>query len=316
MAEQVERLSIRLVGHPSRQLALNPWNKCRKPNERDSDDDSTADPAGSDHWISVGPVVGCLERGKQTYLWHTEEHQLHPWRQSVNEKLVVLASALPNFKNLKDLSFEASSEGDGELGPRWDYLFGSTVEKFIQAVPTGLKSLTLDICGSTVVVSEHNRMPVHLCPLIACRLQDFERVRLRMRHICPRVYDNANKEVDEPSNLAFLVIRLSLPAFPEATYEKHDGYHEYDAQPCRPISVKLSPFVIPLVSEGISFAKTTKVDMMRISYRSPHDPDRFLYVADCVRESSRRETLGVCAHEDNGRQWAAWEDEVESVVGL
>lgn len=317
IAEHVERLSIRLVGHPSRQLAMKPWNKREESDEGDSDDEPPADPAGWDHWMNVGPVAAdSLEGGKKSYVWQTEEHQLLLWRDSVNEKLEVLASVLPHFKNLEELSFEASSEADGALGPRWDYLFGSTVEKFVQAAPPGLKSLTLDYCGSSVVRSKQNRTPVHLCSLIACRLQDFERVRLRMRHICPQVFNNSNDSFDKPSKLESLVIRLTLPDFPEASYEKHDGYHEYDVQKCPSLIEKLSPLHVPFNSKGTNFAKTMKLDMMRIAYRVPNDLNSSLYVADCLKGKVLYHPSEVFTYEDDGRQWEAWEDDDERLADL
>lgn len=322
ITKHVERLSIRLVGHPSRQHAIRPWHT------RDQfDDDARIDESPLDQeqtqqwtdeqWTVVGPVR-VTSRGavNKSYAWHTEEDQLQRWSRSLNEKLLALAKILPNFKNLNELSFEASSESEGSQGPRWDYLFGLTMEKLIQALPTNLKSLTLDICGSTARQSSHDRTPVHLCPLLASRLQDFEHVRLRMRHICPRIYDIPKLPSDHPSKLSSLVIRLTLPSFPAATYERHDGYHEYDTQRCP--SAEASQQLLPssMIGTGRHFAKTMELDFMRITYRTTRGSGVDLYVYDCVRETKLYEPGGLLCYEDEGRAWDAWEDVDKNLIPL
>lgn len=317
IAKKVEHLSIRLVGHPSRQCALRPWNTRHQFDNDDDDDESSWEAEQTEQWTIVGPVeVSGRDVGSKKYAWHTEEHQLQRWRQRLDEKLIALADILPNFEKLKGLSFEASSESEGSQGPRWDYLFGSTMEKLIQALPTGLESLTLDICGSTARRSSHDRAPVHLCPLLALRLRDFEHVRLRMRHICPLIYDMPTTPSDIPSRLASLVIRLTLPFFPPATYERHDGHHEYDTQKCPSPEQSLQLLSSLMINVGREFAKTMELDLMRITYRTTRGSACNLYVYDCVRETTLYEPSEIFSYEDDGRAWEAWEDNSEYLIAL
>lgn len=319
IAEKVERLSIRLIGHPSRQLAVRPWMNYVDPDKDESDDDEPfEDTADRDDWMTVGPIAS-TSHGRKSYAWHTEEHQLRRWKHRVNEKLVALAKILPDFKNLGELSFEASSEQDGAIGPRWDYLSGSTMERFLQSLPTGLVSLTLDLCGSRVVKSELDRTPVHLCSLVALRIQDLENVRLRMRHICPQVLDNSNNLPDIPSRLSSLVIRLSLPWFPEANYETHSGYpyNEYDTEICPSSNGKLlrssGTLLDQMTESGNLFARTRKLNMMRVTYRDPNYSGINLYVADCAREKYLHDPREIFTYDDDGRQWDAWEMDDDSL---
>lgn len=92
---------------------------------------------------------------------------------------------------LEELSFEASSEFEAYQGPKWDWLFGSSMEAIIEIVPQGPKCLTLDTAGSTMVTSKDDRTPMKICSLIARRPHDFQYAGLKMRHICPRLLDMA-----------------------------------------------------------------------------------------------------------------------------
>lgn len=317
IANQVERLSIRLIGHPSRHRAVYPWNTGGNSDEDTSDDEVPEDAMSREYWMHDGPAVARnLQAGMKSDVWRTEEQQLRSWSRNVNEKLVLLAVTLPKFQNLRDLSFEASSESDGRRGPLWDYLFASTVEKFIYAVPKGLKSLTLDICAPTVTVSEHDQTPAHLCSLIACRLQDFKHVRLRMRHICPDVFDRSNNTVDQPSNLVSLVIRLSLPCFAEASWDKHNGYINDNALRCPSVSEKLLPLQVPMISGGITYAKVMKLELMRVSYGTSHREGVTLNIADCLTEKILYGPLMLYSYQDTGRQWNSWEDNNEGLTGF
>ena len=327
IAAKIERLSVRLVGHPSKQIAQKAWHHCAygisDTASSDDNDEIVEDKSGWDYWMIVGPVATSnLEGGRQAYLWHTEEHQLHPWMKRVNLRLSRLSGILPLCRNIEEFSLEASSEDDPALGPRWDYLLGSTFKKIIRSLPVGLKKLTIDTCGSALASSLQDRTPTHLCSLLALRLSDFHCVRIRMRHICPDILDRSNDLSDSSSRLRSLIIRLSLPFFPEASYEKHDGHTEFDALLCPSYaSAHQHRSKIPLyrlmIKAGRRFNREMKgLDMMRISYR----PQKYgrkcinLYLADCISGRVLYEPSEVFTYEDDGRVWDAWEDMSERLM--
>ena len=265
--------------------------------------------------MAVGPIAASNPEGGKSYVWHTEDHRLRPWMHRVNKKLFMLSEVLRNCKTLKELSLEASSEYDPALGPRWDYLCGSTVTSIMRALPIGLKNLTLDTCGSKLTTSSHNGRPAHLCSYIALRLQDFEHVRIRMRHICPQILDTSTNLSDTRSRLKTLIIRLSLPMFPEASYEMHRGHTEFDAQACPGYQSNKAkePLYRAMINAGLRFASEMKLDMMRITYRATEGSGIDLCVADCVREKRLWEPSEIFSYDDDGRAWDGWEDDDESL---
>ena len=203
------RLSIHLVGHPSTQLAKGPWHE-----EDEGSDDESDFEEQRDDWTTLVPIIEGPTNGKKTYNWYQEEHQLLVWRQRLNNKLAELAGWLQDIKAMEELSVEASSEYEGTMGPRWDYLMGQPMLSLISSLPVSLKSLTLDTCGSTIATSKHDRKPLHVCPQIAKRLHRIQNVRLRMRHICPEVLQPLQATSHSASRLESLVIRLSIPIPP------------------------------------------------------------------------------------------------------
>lgn len=312
--DKVERLSVRLVGHPSKQIASNPWHDSEGLfDPKNGNGEEVEDRAGWDYWMQVGPLATTsLEGGRKRFVWHTENHQLHPWRDRINWKLLELSRIFSRCRIMNEFSLEASSEDDAEQGPRWDYLLGSSMKAVISALPVGLKSLTLDTSGSTLATSEQDRNPVHLCSLIALRLQDFEQVRIRMRHICPQILDISNNLSDTPSRLERLLIRLSIPSFPEASYEHHVGYGDYSAKACLAYHCKHGGLSQDMTDAGIQLARAINLDMMRITYKSP-EASVSLVVADCVRRRQLYHPAEVFAYEDDGRAWDSWEDTSEDL---
>ena len=295
-----KRLSLRLVGHPSKQIAKSPWHVEQSTND-DESDDINPDELRED-WATNVPVI--TDDVPRMYDWSVEERRLLAWRKRVNNKLTELAGLLPAIKGLEELSFEASSEHDGTVGPRWDYLTGESVVNLIYSLPSGLKNLTFDTSGSTITASKDDRTPAHLCPLIAKRIHDFQHVRLRMRHICPEIFQTTLMAATTASKLQSLVIRLSLPFFPPATYEKHDGNTEFDAQPCKSDGAPLYEAMIDAGTKFVTEIPSLKV--LRIAFREPASID--LVVADCVERRFRYDPSEVFSYEDDGREWGAWEE--------
>lgn len=295
------RLSLRLVGHPSKQIAERPWHVEQSSNDNERDDNGLDELR--DDWTTAVPII--LNDTKKTYDWTVEERRLLAWRQRVNNKLAELAGWLPAIEGLEELSFEASSEYEGTAGPRWDYVTGGPVASLISSLPSGLKNLTFDTSGSTIVTSKDDRNPAHLCPLIGGRIHDFQHVRLRMRHICPEIFRTLAASTTA-SKLQTLVIRLSLPYFPPATYENHDGTTEFDAQPC---NADGAPLYKAMIDAGTIFVRQNpSLKVLRISFREPGHSGINLMVADCLERRFRYDPSEVLCYEDDGRNWGAWEE--------
>ncbi|MCJ1456051.1 hypothetical protein MMC28_006408 [Mycoblastus sanguinarius] len=239
------RLSLRLLGHPSRQIATRPWHI----NAEDSDDESMEeedDETQCEEWMVAGPKLPSLETQskRKPYTWDAEmEQSLRPWRAGTNYLISELASTLSDFQKLEELSLEASSELEAHEGPLWDYVFDSSIKDIISNLPTTLTNLTLDTCGSNIISPNSGKKSLHFCPLIAERLHGLQNVRLRMRCICPKIFDVSSIQ-GAASKLKTLVIRLSLPYFQEASYENDDGNSAFDVQPCKKEEERLEPRAI------------------------------------------------------------------------
>ena len=289
---KITRLSLRLIGHPSKQIATEPWHTWSSDDGINDSDSEMED----DVWTTAIPVISGERR--KSYNWTVEEQRLLTWRQQVNNKLAELACWLPAAQGLEELSFEASSEHEGTVGPRWDYILAEPVKNLISALPVGLKKLTFDTSGSIIVNSENYGSPAHICPLIATRIHQFQRVRLRMRHICPQVFKTLT-EIAAGSKLQSLVIRLCIPFFPPAVYEEHDGTTEFQAQPC---NAEELPFFRVMSKAGIAFAKSTpSLKILRISFKRPGASSVDLQLIDCINERYMYDPYDTLAYEDEGR---------------
>ena len=231
---------------------------------------------------------------------------LHRWGRRINTKLLDLAAILPFSKNLVEFSFEAASESDGEQGPRWDYLHDTTICSLISSLPLSLNNLTLDMCGSRAITPDRSRDSIHLCPLVAERLHDFQNIRLRLRCICPQILPTSSSRPETESRLKTLVIRLSLPFFPDPIDESSKGTNNFDAKPCDVSAIPLYKRIIAAAAEStINFPE---LSMMRISYRKSGNNNICLHVADCLRKRNMYEGSEIFCYEDDGSQWDAWEN--------
>ena len=231
----------------------------------------------------------------------------------MNNKLAELAGWLPAIEGLEELCFEASSEYDGTEGPRWDYITGASVTGLISSLPSSLKNLTFDTSGSTIVTSKDDRKPAHLCHLIGGRIRDFQHVRLRMRHICPEIFRTLAASTTA-SKLQSLVIRLSLPDFPPATYEGRGGPAEFDAQPCKSDGAPLQKTMID--SGAVFVRENPSVKKLLISFREPGNSGINVTVADCVDRRFMYDPYEVFYYEDDGRNWVAWEEKNDLYPGV
>lgn len=307
---KTKRLSVRLVGHPSKCPGVLPWYD-NSGLEKTGDgpllgqDGAKKWESWDYNWMTVSPDGDTFSREIRWH-WLGEQRALHHWASRINNKLVEMAATLPNSRKLEEFTLEASSEYKDEHGPRWDYLYDSTIRSLVSRLPSSLNNLTLDMCGSGATTPDRSREAIHLCPLIAGRLCDFQNVRLRLRCICPQVLQSLSITSDSESRLKTLVIRLGLPCLPEAVDEDHNGYDEFDAKPC---TVTATPLYKRMIAAGVNSAKNfPRLSMIRISHRTQVKHSINLAVADCVRRRYMFEPSEIFTYEDDGSQWAAWED--------
>lgn len=308
LAAEAKRVSILLVGHPSRKVARWPWH-----DDEPSDDeaqDQVEDGGECEDWTVERPRT--LEKPGQGDRYDREnemELQLRPWIERINKGLTSLSCMLPDFTKLEELSIEARSQRDATWGPRWDYLSYTSIRSMVANIPPTLTNLTLDTCGSNLVLPEEHADAAtsHICPSIARQMRQVQNVRLRLRCICPLIFDSSSTASGQNSRLETLVVRLSLPSYPEATYETHNGYTEYDAQPCTSTVMK-KPLYKAMVAGGLRMARTNPgMRMLRVSYRDPRYSGINLGLADCVRRVYMYEPSEIFSYEDEGKEWDAWE---------
>lgn len=115
---------------------------------------------------------------------------LQIWRRLINQQLEYFADNLPFFGNLQSLNFETSCENDADDGPRWNCLYAAIVFHLVQKLPIGLPSLNLDICGAELVDNGGNG--IRICPLLGQRLKKSRTVRLPLRSICSRLFQDCD----------------------------------------------------------------------------------------------------------------------------
>lgn len=151
------------------------------------------------------------------------ERHLDEWRLRLNNKLLELASMLPDLVHLKGVSFEAFSTIDParpHLPPR-DYLWNMSMGRLLSKIPThGLTTLVLDTCGSFFMCHIPNGEVLHVCPLVAQQLVTLRHLRLRMCYICPQILRLSDNE-DARFPLESLIIDLKVHTGPSwARYAK------------------------------------------------------------------------------------------------
>ena len=299
-------LSIRMIGHPSKEISIEPWFGNSVLNDPDEDDEDKADYDEEWEIWTTATAAGPGRCGSS--MWRDGEHALLKWRKGINHHLLRLADILPGMTSLEELSLEVSSESDDRYGPRWDWLYGPTLETVFKSIPNSVQFLTLDTAGSTIVTSKECRKPMHMCLLIAKHLHQLQHVRLRMRHICPEILATG-PDIGTVSQLESLVVRLSLPYYPPATYESHDGKSSFDSLRCSD-SDSSSILYESMSKAGIAFAKMNPgMKNLKISYRPLTGSGISLALAECVRRVYMYVGAEVFCYEDEGRNWDGWEDD-------
>lgn len=124
---------------------------------------------------------------------------------------------LSRFGQLQRVSLECLLEFDNHNGPQWEYLTSSTIATFLRNLPIAhdLRSLTLDLC-SGLNYDEIN--DAHICEEVAQVLPRIEDVRIRLRLICPSIFELQETLQAGDVRLKRLVIKLHLPAFRWTNY--------------------------------------------------------------------------------------------------
>jgi len=289
---KANHMSITLVGHPSRKVSLTSWDE--GPSESRIAKDREGD-------IDERVIVN----GKTIRIWEGDwQPALQNWKRLINQQLRYLADSLPFFGNLQSFSLEASCENDADDGPRWDYLYAVTVFHLVQKLPAGLPSLNLDICGTELLDSGGNG--VHICPLLGQRLKEFRSVRLRMRSICPELF----QDCDVINPLDNLIIRLNLPTYSD--YQCDNEY--YDAKLCRQYGQKVAQqdLTKKMASIGIVYGRQLAHQTFRIGYRDPKFSGINLRVVDCLSKEVLYNPFSGFCHREDGRSWC-WNEERQSL---
>ena len=315
------RLSVRLVGHPCKFPTTAPWH------------DGIEIRFGHDgmkkwkYWICHWNNLRILDRDPRRF--ETEPQTLDRWSRLINKKLVELATVLQECVHLGEFTLEATRESDDMRFSLRDYLHDSTIRSLILSLPSCLNNLTLDACSSNFVSPNGSRDAIHLCPLIGERLHDFQNVRLRLRCICPQIFQAPPSKSSAESRLKSLVVRLSLPDLYGAVRQNSSrSYEQFDARSCGLSPLPLyqkdpsaTPLYKSMIAAGAAFAK--RIDgilMLRVSCREPNGER--LFVADCVTEQFVFEGSDEFSRLNNGRRWYGWEtnteisDKLEYVRGL
>ena len=303
--EKATRLSIRLVGHPSLDVSTSPWISLAE----DKNDDHDVDDVDSiqDEWIVNTDYIDGkrgIDADKIQHSAHLSCRPQQAWMRRVNSTLVELADKLATFTALEEFMFESSSEQEVTPEPRWDYVHDVTLGKIITGLPNNLTAITLDTCGTEVVpASDH---PIHLCPLIAQHAGRIKTVRLRMRCICPVVFNMAIEKLA----MEHLTIKLSLPVFGDRALNECHNAKRCFSKAKTPTASDIG-FMISCarrLTDRHSFQR------LRVSFRDLQGLGTTDFAAwDGVTDQYlyERSTKG-----DKGRSWDPWEESETLQVGI
>jgi hypothetical protein len=122
---------------------------------------------------------------------------------------------LPHCSRLIGLNLLAHSHFDPEepLAPHTNYLETWSPTRLLDTLQCSkISELVIDTCGSEV------KGGVHICPHLALNISSLRYIRLRMRSICPQVFD-----LQHDSKIESILINLSLmePGRLHAGFSRH-----------------------------------------------------------------------------------------------
>ena len=272
---QVKHLSIQLVNHPSKKVSSTLWA------------DSPELP-GRDNEECDDPYKRFFGNGEIQRVWKDDQQiALQRWRLLLNQQLKNLAKMLPLFTQLQSFALEAAC--DCGSGAKWDYLYADTFALLVRSLPVGLSAVHLDIGGTELI--ENEAYHTHICQLLGERMKDFRCVRLRMRKICPAIFQACGGT----SLLEKMIIRMILP-------KNHGSYETADAAPCDTTKGYITQLK-EMISASWESGDNPELSMLRISCRDPVSNVSAPCVINCIGEAIMYPPPGVYWNDEDGRHW-------------
>ena len=145
-------------------------------------------------------------------------YALRGWqRDSLNPSLKEVFGDLSQFRALEHLLLENLLNTTEAAGHQFEYIYSSTIASALRNLPLtqDLKSLTLDLCPS-LDYSEVD--DAHMCEDLAMILPRIQNVRVRLKLICPSLFEPSPDLTPSEIRLQSLVIKLHQPQFPDTRH--------------------------------------------------------------------------------------------------
>ena len=145
-------------------------------------------------------------QGKSMFKNHSAEFE---WGARINPCLTYLATRLPRFMRLEDLTIEATAP-DPKPRAFHAYLRRQQMANFLSpGYSSRLRSLNLDLCHTLKHETVSNSYGNHLCAFISKFLLTLQHVRIRMDSVCAEAMDTGDDE--NTANLESLVFNMYIP---------------------------------------------------------------------------------------------------------
>lgn len=315
LCTEVQHLSVRLVGQPSRLTASKPFfSDPVRSDDSDSEDDASMESSSSDDSIASMTQSLTIEPAIKTF-------DRQAWKQKIGHSIDRLVG---DESSLTEFTFEAFYGMEAESNRQWNYITNHPMAKLICQLPPTLKFLTLDLAGTDIIYEGRaGRVELrHICPHIARCLMHTEHVRLRLRHICPSIFriSSLERQNDDskappfkgfmnaaysPHKLKSLALRVCLPQF------QHGGADECDSKICPQFSYgerNRASTLMPLAARHF-LTLEPQIEKLGVTYRYPPEPQGIeLYALDVIKWQTRTLREEVFWYEDDGEEWTAWEN--------
>lgn len=282
--EKVVHLSTRLEQRAYRQVAITPF--IEGPDVPQLADESLTDP-----WTSNSEARSSVPRDKSISFFPAH---------CINPGLSGLVDLLTSSSSFRSFSLEAIADSEC-LGY---ILYPRTFAKILRSLPSGLRSVHLDLCGRNAVAYDEDYE--HICPILGGRLRQFESVRLRLPYVCPELIRNSGSQ----GRLQKLIIRLNQPLLSD--YSGGLGY--YEAKLC---SSRSNSKGMPrdIVLAGLAKGRSLAKDLFRISFRDPRGSGINVGLIDCIFNEYLVEPSDIFCYEEDGSEWDFWEEKDSLIPG-
>ncbi|KAG8527314.1 uncharacterized protein KY384_008058 [Bacidia gigantensis] len=187
LCKNLHRVSVRLQGQPSHEVAMEPFFNNGNHDGQDQDEVTEDDSTDGDTY-SESPVMTQMAASfNQTKRQKAKSLSQTQWQKEMADGLDTLSQTISRCSALKEISFQAFHGFDEDPAPQWNYLYYSIAKRFMQSMLAGLTHLSLDLAGTDLVPSNGSKTK-HLCPAIRDCIFGVKHVRLRLRHICPSIF--------------------------------------------------------------------------------------------------------------------------------